>query len=209
MRSATTSIKLVPWKGHIMPAELSVREVAGLAGVPVKTVEKAVEEKIVAPLKRKRGKALALPFHMVPYAAVVGRLDIPLSADKKRRLIKVLKGRRLADVASEPVEIAPALMVDVGKLIGKDLGSRVERYARARDRVIERNPDVLGGTAVIRDTRISVYALLGRIESGDSVESIIDDYPEMDRETIETAITYARTHPLVGRPGGRPWAKAS
>lgn len=192
-----------------MPAELSVREVAGLAGVPVKTVEKAVEEKIVAPLKRKRGKALALPFHMVPYAAVVGRLDIPLSADKKRRLIKVLKGRRLADVASEPVEIAPALMVDVGKLIGKDLGSRVERYARARDRVIERNPDVLGGTAVIRDTRISVYALLGRIESGDSVESIIDDYPEMDRETIETAITYARTHPLVGRPGGRPWAKAS
>ena len=86
---------------------------------------------------------------------------------------------------------------------------RVERYARARDRVIERNPDVLGGTAVIRDTRISVYALLGRIESGDSVESIIDDYPEMDRETIETAITYARTHPLVGRPGGRPWAKAS
>ena len=192
-----------------MPAELSVREVAGLAGVPVKTVEKAVEEKIVAPLKRKRGKALALPFHMVPYAAVVGRLDIPLSADKKRRLIKVLKGRRLADVASEPVEIAPALMVDVGKLIGKDLGSRVERYARARDRFIERNPDVLGGTAVIRDTRISVYALLGRIESGDSVESIIDDYPEMDRETIETAITYARTHPLVGRPGGRPWAKAS
>ena len=192
-----------------MPAELSVREVAGLAGVPVKTVEKAVEEKIVAPLKRKRGKALALPFHMVPYAAVVGRLDIPLSADKKRRLIKVLKGRRLADVASEPVEIAPALMVDVGKLIGKDLGSRVERYARARDRVIERNPDVLGGTAVIRDTRISVYALLGRIESGDSVESIIDDYPEMDRETIETAITYARTHPLVGRPGGRPWAKTS
>ena len=192
-----------------MPAELSVREVAGLAGVPVKTVEKAVEEKIVAPLKRKRGKALALPFHMVPYAAVVGRLDIPLSADRKRRLIKVLKGRRLADVASEPVEIAPALMVDVGKLIGKDLGSRVERYARARDRVIERNPDVLGGTAVIRDTRISVYALLGRIESGDSVESIIDDYPEMDRETIETAITYARTHPLVGRPGGRPWAKAS
>ena len=128
---------------------------------------------------------------------------------RSRRLIKVLKGRRLADVASEPVEIAPALMVDVGKLIGKDLGSRVERYARARDRVIERNPDVLGGTAVIRDTRISVYALLGRIESGDSVESIIDDYPEMDRETIETAITYARTHPLVGRPGGRPWAKAS
>ena len=115
-----------------MPAELSVREVAGLAGVPVKTVEKAVEEKIVAPLKRKRGKALALPFHMVPYAAVVGRLDIPLSADKKRRLIKVLKGRRLADVASEPVEIAPALMVDVGKLIGKDLGSRVALNARPR-----------------------------------------------------------------------------
>jgi uncharacterized protein (DUF433 family) len=192
-----------------MQSGLSVREVAGLAEVPLKTVEKAVEERIVTPMKRKGRKPLALPFCMVPYAAVVGRLDVSLSVEKKRRLFKALEDRSLEDIASEPVEIAPALTVDVGKLIGTDLGARVERYARVRDRIIEKNPDVLGGTAVIRNSRISVYALLGRIENGETVDSIVDDYPEMDKETVETAITYARTHPLVGRPGGRPWASTS
>lgn len=30
----------------------------------------------------------------------------------------------------------------------------------------------------------------------------------LTRETIETAAFYARPHPIVGRPGGRPWVNA-
>ena len=52
--------------------------------------------------------------------------------------------------------------IDTSELIGADLVERAESYARSREEVIEENPDVLGGTPVIRDTRISVYALLGR-----------------------------------------------
>ena len=39
--------------------------------------------------------------------------------------------------------------------------------------------------------------------------AIIEDNPHLSREALETAALYARTHPLVGRPGGRPWAKAA
>ncbi|PZU59280.1 MAG: hypothetical protein DI547_06605 [Sphingobium sp.] len=79
---------------------------------------------------------------------------------------------------------------------------------RMRNIHIEQSPDILGGTPVIKGTRVSVYAIRGRLDGGESIDAMIEDYPDLDREAIETALLYARTHPLVGRPGGRPWKKA-
>ena len=67
----------------------------------------------------------------------------------------------------------------------------------------------MGGTPVIRGTRMTVYSVLGRLDHGDSVKDILDDNPHLSPEAVETAALYARTHPLRGRPGGRPWAKAA
>ena len=44
-----------------------------------------------------------------------------------------------------------------------------ERYKNVRDRHIASDPDILGGTLVITGTRITVYAVLGRLQDGDSV----------------------------------------
>ena len=79
----------------------------------------------------------------------------------------------------------------------------------ARDDYIEVNADIMGGTPVIRGTRMSVYALLGRLDHGDSVEDILNDNPHLSREAIEAAAHYARTHPLIGHADGRPWTKAA
>ncbi|WP_241869474.1 DUF433 domain-containing protein [Acidocella aminolytica] len=49
----------------------------------------------------------------------------------------------------------------------------------------------------------------GRLDGGDGVEDILADYPNLAREVVETVALYARTHPFVGRPGGRAWAKAT
>ena len=68
---------------------------------------------------------------------------------------------------------------------------------------------IKGGTRVIRGTRITVYSMLGRVEHGETVDDILGDNPDLSREAVEAAITYARTHPLMGRPGGRPWANAA
>src|SRR5437016_12072783 len=63
------------------------------------------------------------------------------------------------------------------------------------------------GTPVIRGTRRTVYAVLGRVDHGETIDDILADNPDLTREALEAAIIYARSHPLVGRPGGRPWAK--
>jgi uncharacterized protein (DUF433 family) len=75
-----------------------------------------------------------------------------------------------------------------------------------RDAHIAVDDEIMGGTPVIRGTRVTVYAVLGRIDHGDTIDDILAEYPNLTRDAIEAAIVYARAHPFVGRPGGRPWA---
>ncbi len=61
----------------------------------------------------------------------------------------------------------------------------------------------------IDGTRITVYAVLGRFQDGDTLQDLIDDYPQVAPEAFEAANLYARAHPLRRRPSGRPWRNAA
>ena len=132
-----------------------------------------------------------------------------LSLTAKRDLARALGKRSAARMTAEPLEIAPAVTVDVSALVGSGLAERAARYSKARDEHIEINPNIMGGTPVLRGTRMTVYSVLGRLDGGDCIDVILEDNPHLTREAVETAALYARTHPIVGRPGGRPWAKAA
>lgn len=71
--------------------------------------------------------------------------------------------------------------------------------------LIVTDANILGGTPVVRGTRISVYAILGRLVHGDTVADLLADCPELTAEMIEAAAAYARKHPLADTFGGRPW----
>jgi uncharacterized protein (DUF433 family) len=190
--------------------KFSAREVAELANVPVRAVDKAIEEKVLTGIRTvARGRRRMLPLHAVPYAAIIARLPVTLSLSAKRDLARTLCKRSAARMTVEPLEIAPAVMVDVSALVGPDMADRAARYGKARDSHIEINPDIMGGTPVLRGTRMTVYSVKGRLDGGDSIDDILEDNPHLTREAVETAALYARTHPIVGRPGGRPWAKAA
>jgi len=192
-----------------MPASFTVREVAALADVPVRAVDKAIEEKVLSGIREPGGARRMLPLHAVAYAAILARLPVTLSLATKRNLARALGGLPPARMTAQTLEIAPSVTVDVPALVGPDLAERAARYGRSRDDQIELNPEIMGGTPVLRGTRMTVYAVLGRLDGGETVEDILADYPELTREAVETAALYARTHPFVGRPGGRPWAKAA
>jgi uncharacterized protein (DUF433 family) len=192
---------------------LSPREVAELAGTPKRAVEKAIEERVLAVRSRgvRRGARMAgrlLPSYAVAYTALVANLDLKLAIDQKKRLLTKLARLAPAEVSSARIELAPAVEVDVGRLIG-DAMERAEQYRSARDKFIVIDDAVKGGTPVIRGTRMTVYSVLGRIEHGEAIEDLLDDNPDLPHEAIEAALTYARTHPLRGRPGGRPWVAAA
>jgi uncharacterized protein (DUF433 family) len=196
----------------VAPAILTAREVAELAGAPKRLVEKAIEERVLTPrlvgrTKGRRPKRL-LPAHAVAYAAVIARLDLPLRRSHKKRLATELARLPVSELRHRHVELEPAVDVDVGRLIG-DAVERAERYALDRDAYIEIDEDIKGGTPVIRGTRMTVYSVLGRVGHGETIDDLVEDNPDIPREAFEAALVYARTHPLVGRPGGRPWERTA
>lgn len=194
-------------------ASLTPREVAELSRVPKRVIEKAIEERVLrVRIRRTRGVTQharrVLPVHAVAYAAVIRGLDLKLTAAHKKRLARRLAQLRPAELRTARVELAPAVEINVGRLVG-DAVDRAERYRVTRDASIVADEAIKGGNPVIRGTRMTVYSVLGRVEHGESIDEILRDNPDLSREAIETAITYARTHPLMGRPGGRPWVDAA
>ena len=45
------------------------------------------------------------------------------------------------------------------------------------DMLIDRNPDILGGTPVFAGTRVPVRILLEHLEAGERLEEFLEDYP--------------------------------
>ncbi|MFW5802684.1 MAG: DUF433 domain-containing protein [Verrucomicrobiota bacterium] len=52
------------------------------------------------------------------------------------------------------------------------------------------NPNVCHGKPVIRGTRVLVGNILGALGSGDTIDEIIEDYPNISREDVLAAIDF-------------------
>jgi uncharacterized protein (DUF433 family) len=76
---------------------------------------------------------------------------------------------------------------------------RMDRLTAARD-LVATDPDVLGGTPVIRGTRIPVYDVAASVASGVPADRILAAYPGLDADKIELATLYAEANPTRGRP---------
>ncbi len=50
------------------------------------------------------------------------------------------------------------------------------------------DPDILGGTPVIKGTRVSVGRILFLLKDGYTLEAIHEDYPHIDIKTLSAAI---------------------
>lgn len=57
--------------------------------------------------------------------------------------------------------------------------------------LIERNPEVMNGKPVIKDTRLTVELILERLADGFSNQELLDNYPRLTQEGIQAALNYA------------------
>jgi uncharacterized protein (DUF433 family) len=53
------------------------------------------------------------------------------------------------------------------------------------------DPNILDGEPCIRGTRISVHQITGMLANGDTVDGLLEDYPNLTRDDIIAAIEYA------------------
>ena len=64
------------------------------------------------------------------------------------------------------------------------------------EKLIDRNPDILGGTPVFSGTRVPVRILMEHLEAGDRLDDFLD-YPTVTREQAVELLERA-TAQLVG-----------
>jgi uncharacterized protein (DUF433 family) len=59
-----------------------------------------------------------------------------------------------------------------------------------RDRIAV-DPNVCHGRVCIKGTRIMVSVVLDNLAAGESIEQILSEYPSLEREDVQAAISYA------------------
>ncbi|MXZ71861.1 MAG: DUF433 domain-containing protein [Acidobacteria bacterium] len=59
-------------------------------------------------------------------------------------------------------------------------------------RRITSNPDIFGGKPIIRNRRMAVEHVLGMLVAGDTFETLLEDYPWLERDDIRACLAYAR-----------------
>lgn len=64
----------------------------------------------------------------------------------------------------------------------------MERHSFER---ISVNQERMGGLPCVRDTRVTVAAILGQLAAGRSVAEVLEDYPYLEVEDVLAALTFA------------------
>jgi uncharacterized protein (DUF433 family) len=179
-------------------------EAAAVSGLPVRAVQKAIDEGVLARGGKNRRRELTEPD--LAYLVAIKSFDprlVKLTGKAKDEL------RRSIFVSWQSGKVRPrgllfgGLRVDLSA-IATQVRSSLTKLQRAR-RLVVRDPEILGGEPVIRGTRIPIYLIADMLQQGASDEEILSGYPTLKPDTVELARTYAKAYPRRGRPPKHPW----
>lgn len=62
-------------------------------------------------------------------------------------------------------------------------------------RVITHQPDILGGRAIIKGTRVSVADIVARFREYQIIPGVVDSFLSVNAEQVEAALAYYMLHP--------------
>jgi uncharacterized protein (DUF433 family) len=177
---------------------LTRSEIAEISGVSVNAVNKAIEQR-VAKARRRRGRTL-LAADEAAALALLSELPISLSVKLKREVRDWIVKRN--PVEAEEFELSRALRIAMTENAA-DVARRAFAYVRLRDEYVEVDPGKMGGTPVIRGTRVPVRTLARLVEGEESRVALKEDHPHIPEEAYDVAVLWAKGNPRRGRPIGR------
>ncbi|MGE0667986.1 MAG: DUF433 domain-containing protein [Sphingomonadales bacterium] len=198
---------------------LTLNEVALLAEVSERSVTKALEEGVLSARRNAvpgiglSGQRKLLDATAVGYLGLMHDLrhsGVSITIEGKRRIlgyVSLLASRE----TQKDLEFGGPIVLKKSKslpLVRRYMNA-ARRYAASRDRWIVSDEAIMGGTPVIRGTRMTVYSVLGRVSGGDTIDEIAEENPDIRLEALAAALIYAKGNPMRGRPSGRRWHKAA
>lgn len=171
----------------------SPAEAAALLDLPERHVRKEIEHGLLS-----TGSPPRVEFQALVYLETLRMMDLDLGIDDRRKVLTTIRNALVHTRLPETVELSSILRLQIGKLV-RDLRARVNTFSRWREKLV-RSDDILGGEAVFPKTRLAVSRVAGLAERGESVESILKDYPYLTEQDVAFARLFVRAYPRVGRP---------
>lgn len=178
---------------------LTRNEIAEISGVSTNAVNKALEQR-VAKARRTQGRTM-LVAEEAAALALISEVPVGLSIKLKRELRNWIVQRNPG--RAEEFELSRALRIAMTENAA-DVAKRAFDYVRLRDKYVEVDPGKMGGTPVIRGTRVPVRTLAQLVEGGERREALKEDYPHIPEEAYDVAVLWAKGNPRRGRPTGSP-----
>jgi len=184
---------------------LTPTEAAVVSGVSVRDVNRIIDESILpegfysSSVHRVRSfKSNACVFISF-YFESAGRL----TSEERQRTIATASHHFLNWTAKQDWSIQDEfLTIDLFPFWTR-VHDRLLRLSAARD-LVTVDEEILGGTAIIKGTRIPVYDVAASVAAGVPMRRILSAYPGLNEEMVELAALYAEANPQRGRPKRSP-----
>jgi uncharacterized protein (DUF433 family) len=180
--------------------EFTPTEAAAIIDLPVRFVQKAIDEGPLGAARNRKGRALDLEDLVFLY--LIGRIDsgfVRVTAAAKRQLRKKL-GESLR--AGTDLDLGGCIFQL--KSAFRAIRRRLAQLQKAKRKVVS-DPEIRGGLPVIKGTRIGVYEIAAMLEQEPNEDEFLEEYPSLKAEDLESARIFSVAYPRRGRPPRHPW----
>jgi uncharacterized protein (DUF433 family) len=185
--------------------EFTPAQASAVANLPLRTVHKLMELRLIRPRLRRNGRSLQrmLTREQLLYLCLEAKGLQLLPMSTRRSLAKKIETSPEIDVLC--LTEGSVLVVQV-KSARQELDQDLKKLQRAEEMIVC-DPDIMRGSPVYRGTRIPVQLVADMLSEGANPEEILEGYPSLDDEKVALAPFYVHAFPRRGRPVAKPWAK--
>ena len=181
----------------------SPAEVGAVAGVPVKSVYKVIEQRLPGGLVVRRNRQRLLTRWGAVCVVIDHQMpkDVPIAI--RKRVYAQIKG---VVGSSRLIKYKYGILhyvVDV-KTAANKIDADLAKYRKAMKLIVE-DPSVQAGAATLKGTRILARHIANLVSRGATEAELREDYPRLTRAMIAAATVYAKAHPRRGRPRKPAW----
>ena len=182
-------------------AQFTAAEAAFVLREPVRAVKKALDAGPVRPvlLRRAGAPVRAIEWRDLFYLYAVRALRDELTPKARTEFYEALQ--------QAPIERGDEVRFGRFRISVSDLVKEVERRTTDLTALADKVEFRADGEPMLKGTSTEVYRIAALLEGGAPIEQVLEDYPSLSRNQVETAQAYAEAYPKAGRPYPRTSAK--
>ena len=182
---------------------LTPAEAAFVAGVSIRDVHRVIDEQILPHSLYSTQQARSLRSEACAFISFYFQAADRLTAEERQRTIRTASRHCLDWTAGEKCSVQDDFLTIDLSPFWKSAQERLCRLREAQE-MVSAEEEVLGGTPVIKGTRVPVYDVAASVSAGLPKERILAAYPSLNGNQVELAALFAEANPQRGRPRHRP-----